>query len=312
MWFQLKSLTRIQSPIINRLRQQLAREFPEAALMDSRQSSDGLAPLWGWLSGRRLSPYYDRLYAKSVAPKYVVEISDFTRRISHLLCEVHLWEREMESDLGYLLSYSDFKLYDRVFKQFGMGVRTRALLLSQIYPISKFESLGSFKKRLGMAGDETSSGDWVAWNKGSGSKLCRTELYLWVLCSIAPHNSRPPTKFGQLLGDFYDRRREYFQDNPDVYKERALVQERVNAINRFKAYLNDSIEQSMPFEVRDAFKDHLDASDEIFDSFFDGSDRVLDQNQVKRGFGKLLICQTAAYGVRLLFRELKRILNLHV
>jgi transposase len=33
-YLQLKSLARIQSPIINRLRQQLAREFPEAALKE--------------------------------------------------------------------------------------------------------------------------------------------------------------------------------------------------------------------------------------------------------------------------------------
>ncbi|MEH1933018.1 MAG: hypothetical protein V7L14_04705 [Nostoc sp.] len=33
------------------------------------------------------------------------------------------------------------------------------------------------------------------------------------------------------------------------------------------------------------------------------------QNQVKKGFGNLVISQTAAYGCRLLFKELKRSCN---
>ena len=46
LYLQGKSLTRIQSPIINRIRQQLAYEFPEAALKRSEPSErDGLSPL---------------------------------------------------------------------------------------------------------------------------------------------------------------------------------------------------------------------------------------------------------------------------
>ena len=47
----------------------------------------------------------------------------------------------------------------------------RALLLSQVYPIEKFESMAAFKKRIGAAKDDNSSGDLNMHIKG-GSKLC--------------------------------------------------------------------------------------------------------------------------------------------
>lgn len=251
LYLQLKSLTRMQSPIINRSRQQLAREFPEAALKSSVQGHDGLSPLWAWLGNRernlkRRSTYYDRLYSKSVARLYGVEISSFTQKTANLLCDIHLWEREIETQLRQLLCLPEFKAYNRVFTQFGIGLRPRALLLSQIYPISRFDSQGSFKRRLGMAGDEDSSGDKVSWKPGTGSKMCRTELYLWILCRIAPHKARPKTLVGKKLGHFYDKRLQLFYENTNV----------------------------------------------------------------NHGFGSLIICQTAAYGCRLFFRELKRALAL--
>ena len=251
LYLQLKSLARMQSPIINRSRQQLAREFPEAAFKESPQGSDYLSPLWAWLGNRernlkKLSTYYERLYSQSVAPRYGVELSSFTQKTANLLCDIHLWEREIEVELHQLLLRPEFKPYNRVFTQFGIGLRPRALLLSQIYPISRFESMGSFKRRLGWAGDEESSGDKVSWKAGTGSKMCRTEMYLWVLCRIAPQKNRPKTGVGKKLSEFYDHRSQQFNEGREGDKS----------------------------------------------------------------FGNLVICQTAAYSCRLLFRELKRSLAL--
>jgi hypothetical protein len=49
LYLQLQSLNRIQSPVINRARQQLAREFPEAALKNSPQARDvsSISTLYG-------------------------------------------------------------------------------------------------------------------------------------------------------------------------------------------------------------------------------------------------------------------------
>jgi transposase len=52
---RLAHLNRVQSPIINRLRQDLAWQFPEVAHVNSRRAIDGDVPLlWGWLCGERI------------------------------------------------------------------------------------------------------------------------------------------------------------------------------------------------------------------------------------------------------------------
>ncbi len=50
LYDQINSLLRIQSPLINRIRQQLAEEFPEGANKQQIPSErDGLQPLFAWL-----------------------------------------------------------------------------------------------------------------------------------------------------------------------------------------------------------------------------------------------------------------------
>lgn len=110
LWLQLQSINRIQSPIINRARQQLAREFPEAALMKSEPSkADGLPPLWAWLAGikrktKRKNSYYDRVYEKSIANQYGVTISTFTRKLSNMLCDLRYWEMEIQDEILEILN----------------------------------------------------------------------------------------------------------------------------------------------------------------------------------------------------------------
>ncbi len=109
--------------------------------------------------------------------------------------------------------------------RFGIGVRPQALLISQIYPITRFDSVGRFKRRLGMAKDEFSSGDKESMNTGSGSKLCRSQLYLWVLDAIAPAHALTKNDIGQKLGEFYDSRKAQFQDNPELWKQKAVARQ---------------------------------------------------------------------------------------
>lgn len=63
IYLQLHHLNRVQNPIINRLRQSLAYEFPEVAQTRSlRRANVDIPPLWGWLAQIRPSPYYERIY----------------------------------------------------------------------------------------------------------------------------------------------------------------------------------------------------------------------------------------------------------
>jgi hypothetical protein len=62
---RLAHLNRVQSPIMNRARQDLAWQFPEVALVRSLRGESGKVPLlWGWLAGVRKSSRYDRLYSQ--------------------------------------------------------------------------------------------------------------------------------------------------------------------------------------------------------------------------------------------------------
>jgi hypothetical protein len=302
LYLQLKSLNRIQSPVINRSRQQLVREFPEAAFKESAQGIDGLSPLWAWLGKRernlrKKNYYYDRLYSKSIAPKYGVEISSFTQKSANLLCEIHLWEKEIEKELRLLLREPEFKPYNKCFNQFGMGLRTRALILSQIYPISRFQTLGGFKRRLGMAGDEDSSGDKTGWKHGTGSQMSRTELYLWTLTRISPAKSRPNNEIGLKLGNFYDERYERFQENPDLLKRTPGGTERLSKALKI---LKEEIYHS---QQNENLQELLEALEEIIEPNYPYQKQT---GGTKPKFGSLVISQTAGYACRLLFRELKR------
>jgi len=317
LWFQLQSINRIQSPVINRCRQQLAREFPEAALKGSKVSSDGQVPLWSWLAQKeretvRKTSYYDRLYDKSIGKTYGVEISNFTRRLAGMLCDLREWENEIQSEILELLDAPEFVVYRKIMSRFGIGDRIQALLISQVYPITKFESLGRFKRRLGMAKDEFSSGDKESMNTGAGSQLCRSQLYLWVLDSIAPVHARPKNEIGQKLGEFYDRRKSQFQDNPELWKKKAVQRLQSQALNEFKKNLSQNLLPMISKEMAPQIEATIALTMQTMQMTLAASSLDSElapgvkEKEVKKGFGNLVISQTAAYGCRLLFKELKR------
>ncbi len=312
-WLQLQSLNRMKSPVVNRIRQQLAHEFPEAALLDTQPGSDGMEPLWCWLANRersnvRKNNYYDKLRSSSIAETYQVDISTFTRRLSSYLCDLREWEIEVESQMLEILASPQFLPYRQTMDKFGIPPRCQALLISQIFPITKFESLGRFKRRLGMGMNEQSSGDSQQMNTGNGSKLCRCQLYLWIYNAIAPVKSRPQNEIGDKLGDFYDTRKLKFQSNPELWQQNAILKEQEKALREFKRKLQETISLS-----DDTLKE-IDGILNLFilDKITKSASSKKSKAEVKRGFGKLVINQTAAYGCRLLFPELKKAVGLTV
>ncbi|WP_254568270.1 hypothetical protein [Oscillatoria sp. HE19RPO] len=168
---KLQSLNRIQNPIINRLRQQLSREFPEAALKNSQRGPDGQIPLWCFIAGRKRNVkkdqgYYEKLYQISIAPTYGVEISEYSRNLANQLCQLTDSEIAIETELAALLRLPEFNAYNQVMDSLGMGLRVKCWVISQIFPIERFLGSGNyrswrarFKQRLGYGGIEDSSGD---------------------------------------------------------------------------------------------------------------------------------------------------------
>lgn len=121
---QLQHLNRIKNPMSNCARQYLAHEFPEVANRKSyRQKPDDLPALWGWLAELRPSPYFDRMWRKSVAQEFGLEISEFTRAASRRICDIETQESLIEKEIQQLISLPAFVDYNTVFDQFGFGMR---------------------------------------------------------------------------------------------------------------------------------------------------------------------------------------------
>ena len=223
---RLHHLNRIQSPVINRIRQDLAWQFPEVALVNSRRCSHKVPLLWGWLAGERESTRYERLFLDSIG----LGISDNVVANAQRICHLQREEMALEDELDSMMRDLSFELYHRVFEEFGFGQRIEALILSQIYPIENFLGEGNrpivtikkgrnsgkptkrhlsrrrFEKALGVAPTENSSGDKKGKKVIGGSRLCRTALWQWTFTRVEPKRNRN-TPILIELGEFVDEQK---------------------------------------------------------------------------------------------------------
>jgi hypothetical protein len=218
---RLAHLNRVQSPIINRLRQDLAWQFPEIAHVKSRRGIYGDVPLlWGWLCGERKSNKYDALRSSSIG----LGITSTVRHHARRLCDLQKEEHNIEVELHQLLGDSKFTAYREVFKTFGFGVRLEGIILSQIYPIEayfgadgkpevrirkgrksgkptkRYLSLRRFQKSLGLAPSLEASGDKSKIKIVGGSDLCRIAFWQWVFTRIEVKRNRLDNEIGAVLG----------------------------------------------------------------------------------------------------------------
>ncbi len=309
LFLQTKSLARFQNPFINRGRQQLAREFPEAINVKSYRQGDGRRPLWCFLAGRqrslqRKSWYWEKRYRESVAVKYDIPISQFTRWIAEVIDDIDVQHLAIEKELFGLVYSKEFEQYNLVFDQFNFGLAFRALLLSQVYPIEKFESMAAFKKRIGAAKDEYSSGDMNTLKKG-GSKLCRTEFYIWVTSTISLRRKRPQSEVGQLIADKYDAWVSQFENDPETRHRLLAAQTKEKALNSMKKIVTANLQ---PHIDGPQLTNQLLVMETMFNASWTSNVKVksLNKNQVQRKFGKLIIGKTSGYAARWLYRLLMR------
>lgn len=226
---RLAHLNRVQSPIINRIRQDLAWQFPEVAHTRSQRLDAGEVPLlWGWLANERKSKRYDLIYQNTVG----LGISDTVRYHAARLCNLQREESAIEHELHELLTDVRFEPYLEVFHRFGFGQRLIAIVISQIYPLSGFLgedgkpevkirqgrnskkptkrhlSLRRFQKALGVAPSLEASGDIRKAKVVGGSDLCRKSLWQWVFTRIEPKRSRLKNEIGEFLGEKLDTEKE--------------------------------------------------------------------------------------------------------
>ena len=225
---QLSHLNRVQSPIINRIRQGLAFEFPELCEHCGDRSSDLPAPLFRYLAGRKIATQSKNRFDKFAAQSIGTGISDFTKDHAERMCVIHEQEVRIEKQLATTIGHEMFAAYNKVFDQFRMGQRVRSYILGTIFPLDTFldehqkpivelvrnkkgkgksrryRSLNAFKLALGFGLVEDSSGKSDKWITG-GSNLCRTALWQWEFTCIEPSKSRPNNEYGKALGEYRDR-----------------------------------------------------------------------------------------------------------
>ena len=208
---RLNHLSRIQSPVINRIRQDLSWQFPEVALVHSKRGNSGKVPLlWGWLAGERSSKKYDKLYSQTAGLGLTNSVKFHAQRI----CSLQTEEQLIEDELTVILADERFAAYCEVFQRFNFGDRLQAIILSQIFPLENYLSedgkpiikirqgrksgnptkrhlsLRKFQKALGVAPSQESSGDIAKSKVSGGSALCRRALWQWVFSAVEPVKSR--------------------------------------------------------------------------------------------------------------------------
>ena len=259
---RLAHLNRVQSPIINRIRQDLAWQFPEVALVRSRRNDSDLVPLlWGWLAKERKSKRYDLLYQNTAG----LGISDTVRYHAARLCNLQREELAIEHELHELLADARFQPYLEVFHRFGFGQRLTAIVISQIYPLSGFLgedgrpevrirpgrnskkptkrhlSLRRFQKALGVAPSLEASGDIRKAKVVGGSDLCRLSLWQWVFTRIEPKRSRLKNEIGEFLGEKLDTEKAAGRPVKLVRMKIAAIAVRLLFRGLVKALANDKL-----------------------------------------------------------------------
>lgn len=221
---RLAHLNRCQSPIINRLRQDLAWQFPEIAKITLGKRNERISLVLRWLAKDAESSKYDSLLLTSVGLGLTSTVKYHAQR----LCHIHTEEIEIERCIEQLISRSKFEAYNRVFDRFGFGLRIRGMILSQIYPLEnyldetgkpiviyrrgrnsgkvtkRYLSRRRFEKALGIAPTEESSGDKNSKKIVGGSDLCRKALWQWIFTKLEVRRNRSSTTVCKKLAVYLD------------------------------------------------------------------------------------------------------------
>lgn len=214
---RLHHSNRVQSPLINRIKQDLAWQFPEVA----KKTEDAVL-FWRWLAGDAKSAKYDKLLAGTVGSGLIPE----TRRLAKMLAQVVVHEALLEKELRECLYDARFSEYRRVMTEFGMGDRIQGLLISQIYPLQNYLIDGQpevvwtrskqhpdkktkkrlserrFIKALGLAPSRENSGDKSKTRK-AGSQLCRTAFWQWIHTRFEVKKCRLQSEMGVDLVEVF-------------------------------------------------------------------------------------------------------------
>ena len=237
-----ESINRMKSPVVNRIRQQLAHEFPEAALVKSKVGPDGKIPLWAWLAGisrklKKKDPTYDNLWDESIAKLLGLEISPFTKGLAKTLDEYETQQQRLEAEMLKILKKPHLKPYHEVLSRFNLDVKLQTMIISMVYPLDRFidddgmrNARARFKQRLGLGKVDDSSGDKKG-SKAGGSAVSRKMLYVHVYHSYTAKNPKSWTKETDLVLSYYQHLTDRWNKDPKAIalRERNLASKKAAA-----------------------------------------------------------------------------------
>lgn len=206
-YFRLKFYSKLRVKLVNRLRQDLAWQFPEQANKSifDREDHKPPSPFIRWISGEEQALRYEKILSQS----YGLGLADDTCFMGELIFEIMSQEQYLEGLLFDLLEAPELEPYLEALNCFGMkGLRTQAFLISQLYPLAQFLgedgpiiernptrriSEDKFKARLATVPTKDWSGKSRKFRK-SGSSEARLVLWQWFFCKIEKPSNRPDTE----------------------------------------------------------------------------------------------------------------------
>ncbi|NES66802.1 MAG: transposase, partial [Okeania sp. SIO2D1] len=317
LYYQINSLLRIKNPLINRLRQQLAEEFPEAATASMETSKrDGLQPLFAWLANYqrktlKKNSLWKNKHKQSCLLKYGVKISQFTKDFSYLTCRINELEFQYRSRLSQLINSEIFKNYNLVFDEFNFNYRLRAIILIQIYPLTRFSSIKSFKRRLGMGKEQHQSGD-MQYFRNSGSSEARSQLLLWCRQRIVNPKFRPTTPIGKELGNKYDELLAKYSSDGDLGKIQAITKyfdKQIEAIAKIEISMAETPNSPALLQIKAVKLATIQSKDALILAAQSGVNVDLPSvgtSQKARGFKTLIAFKVISLALRRLWPMLKK------
>jgi hypothetical protein len=201
---RLKHIDRIQSPLINRLQQDLAWALPEVT------GSVRAVLFWRWLAGDARSFKYDLLAIETCG----LGVTQNMRAMAKIL--VDLWRQQsiVRGETIELLEDPQFDRDRMVMEKYYLPKTAQAIIISQYYPLTNFlgedgneiiqisrsrrtgthtkkpVSLRRFRKAIGVAPVREASGKSPTKTKKAGSRLCRCQLWLWLFGTFERNSSK--------------------------------------------------------------------------------------------------------------------------
>jgi transposase len=201
---RLKHIDRIQSPLVNRIKQDLAWAMPEVS------GSITAVLFWKWLAGYGRSAKYDKLSIDTCG----LGITQNMKAMAKILVDLWAQKKVVEAEMIQLLQHPQFAADRAVMKRYFLADIAQAIIISQYYPIDNFlgedgleikqlagsrrtgtktlkpVSLRRFRKAIGVAPVRESSGASAVKTKKAGSSLCRCQLWLWSFGTFERKNGK--------------------------------------------------------------------------------------------------------------------------